>query len=163
MPGDFIGFAVDGLDKLQSILSGLSEEIQDKAVDEMNKYLLNVLRSSQASKNYITRKAAYGKTFFTERQRKWFFANLNEGSIDVPYKRTQAMAKAWHIEGSGRRSFIANEAEGAPFVMGDDTQSRHEKMVGWKTVSAILKEHATRAEKKLEGLIDKILRRRGAR
>jgi hypothetical protein len=160
--GDFIGFAVDGLPKLQKILDGLSEEIQDEAVEEVNREFLKVLTKYEHQQNYVTRARAYGVTFFTEKQRRWFFANLREGNIDVPYHRTHALRAAWRQEGTGRRSFIINDAEGAPFVMGDDTQSRHEKMVGWKTISVIVRENTDRAVKNLGKVVDRILRRRGA-
>jgi hypothetical protein len=160
---DFIGFAVDGIPQVQAILKNLPQDIQDAAVDEINKYLVNVMQTGQPSPNYVTRKAAYGVSFFTERQRRWFFANLNEGNIDVPYKRTQGLRNAWHVEGSGARSFVVNDAPGAAYVMGDETQSRHEKMVGWPTVGALLKKSLNRIGKILETTANKAMRKRGAK
>jgi hypothetical protein len=160
---DFIGFAVDGIPELQAILNNLPQDIQDAAVDEINKYLVNVMQSGQPSPNYVTRKAAYGVTFFTEKQRRWFFANLNSGGINVPYRRTQGLRNSWKIEGSGARSFIINDAPGAGYVMGDDTQSRHEKMVGWPTVGKLIDKSMARINKILEAVANKIMRKKGAK
>ena len=38
--GDFIGVAVDGLPEVEAILKNLPKDIQDAAVDEINKYFL---------------------------------------------------------------------------------------------------------------------------
>ena len=35
----------------------------------------------------LTRKQVYGQSFQSERQRRWFFAALSRGEIDVPYRR----------------------------------------------------------------------------
>jgi len=126
---EFIAVEIQGVEELRASLLKLPPAIQDAVVDDVTKYYINVFKSEQPAPRRVSRRAAYGVTFFSARQRKWFFANLKDGSINVPYHRTQALRNAWRQVGDGRTSFIVNDAPGAPFVVGDDTQSRHEKMV----------------------------------
>lgn len=157
MADPFVAVEVQGLAELQAKLKQLPIEAQDMVVDDLNKYYLNVFRG-YPPKNYVTRKAAYGVTFFTEKQRRWFFANLNEGNIDVPYVRTQQLSKGWRQVGSGRTSFLANERAGAPYVVGDD-QSRHEAMVGWKKAVDVIKERMSKALQVADGAVKKAIRK----
>jgi hypothetical protein len=134
---DIIVVTTEGMQEIEAKLSKLPDAIADEGVMAANKFLLPKV-SKPAPQNYVTRKAAYGVTFFTAKQRRWFFAALRNGEINVPYKRTGAMMGNWRIEGSGRQSFLANDAPGIEFVQGEG-QSRHEAKVGWKKVSAIMK------------------------
>lgn len=81
----------------------------------------------------VTRKAAYGRSFQSDRQRRWFFWALDAGVIRVPYQRTFAMRRGWRIEGSGNGTRVVNDTEAAKFSMGDETQARLNKLVGWTT------------------------------
>lgn len=142
---DFIGIDIQGddLKNFQNFLAKYPEEAQAMISDDVNAYLLKVV-GEYPSPNYITRTAAYGAPFFTERQRRWFFAALKSGTISVPYHRTQGLREAWRKEGTGTNAILVNESPGAPFVMGDNTQSRHEKLVGWKTIGTIIQERTSR-------------------
>lgn len=158
---DFVGVEVQGLKDLQDKLSKLPVAVQDAVVDEVTKYYLNVFQSAQPPPNYVTRKAAYGVTFFTPRQRRWFFAALRDGTINVPYRRTGGLRKSWRQVGTGARSFIVNDSPGAPFVVGDDTQSRHERLVGWFRTNELMEERIERAMRVADGAAKKAIRRLG--
>lgn len=158
---DFVGVEVQGLDEFEAKLKKLPVEVQDFVVDDVSKYYINVFKAEQPPQNYVTRKAAYGVTFFTARQRRWFFAALREGLIDVPYKRTQALRNAWRQVGEGARSFIANDRPGAPFVVGDETQSRHEKLVGWFRAGELMEKRLPRALKIADAAVKKAIRKLG--
>ena len=147
MADGFIGIDITGLPELQAYLKRLPPAVADAVVDAVSKLAIDIFQSEQPSKKYVTRKAAYGQSFQSDKQRRWFFAALNKGAIQVPYNRTQAMRRAWKQIGAGAKSIVANEAEGVEFVMGDGTQSRHEALVGWKTVSKMIKEHTPRIER----------------
>lgn len=143
------------------MLAELPTEIQNTALDDAYKYVLNTMQTSQPSPRYITRRAAYGQTFFSDRQRKWFFANLNDGSINVPYNRTQGLRRAWRIQGSGQNASVINDAEGNEYVIGDK-QSRHEALVGWRKPEDIIKEREDRIQRIIEGSVQKALKKFGA-
>lgn len=137
---DFVGVDVTGIPELKEYLGKLPPAIQDAIIDDVSKYLLGVFRKYPPPNHNVTRKQAYGKYFFTDRQRKWFFWALETGRIHVPYTRTREMRNAWRIEGKGMKSIIVNETQAAVFTMGDDTRARFSKLVGWQTVGEIIKE-----------------------
>ena len=145
--------------ELVAKLEKMPFEVADTVVGEVQDYLLNVLRSDQPPPKYVTRKAAYGVSFFTPKQRRWFFASLADGSINVPYQRTQGLSKGWQIVDRGIAGYIVNPTPGAKFVVGDGTQSRHEKMVGWKTVGQQIKDRAGKIAKIVDAAAKKALRK----
>lgn len=147
-PDAFVAIDAQGIPRLQNYLRALPPAVADAVMDAVAKALIDIMRTSQPPPKYVTRAAAYdGQTFFSEKQRRWFFANLADGGIKVPYHRTQEMSKAWRQIGKGASSILANEAPGAEFVIGDEHQSRHEKLVGWKTTSMTIAQHMPRIEK----------------
>jgi hypothetical protein len=156
---DFIVVSADGLKELEAKLKRLPDAVADDGVTAANAYLLNVVKT-YPPQNYVTRKAAYGVTFFTARQRRWFFAALRNGEISVPYKRTQGIRNNWRVEGTGRLSFLANDAPGVGWVMGEN-QSRHEAKVGWKKVTDIIKERTAAIVKAFDGAVKRAIRRVG--
>ena len=91
---------------------------------------------------YVSRRAAYGVTFFSARQRRWFFAALRSGELQIPYGRTGRLRDGWRIEERSTKEVgLVNEVAYAPYVMGAGTQSRHERAVGWQTVQDIIDGH----------------------
>jgi hypothetical protein len=107
----------------------------------------------------VTRKTAYGRTFQSRKQQRYFFWALAQGIIHVPHIRTFGMRNAWRIEGRGKETVVVNSTEAAKYTMGDDTQSRHEKLVGWHTTGWRLK-HPGRevAQAAINGVRDAIKR-----
>lgn len=158
---DFVGVEIQGLEEFDKKLAQLPEAVQDVVVDDVTKYYLNVFQSAQPTPNYITRKAAYGVSFFTPRQRRWFFSALRDGTIQVPYRRTGGLRRSWKQIGTGARSFIANDSPGAPFVVGDETQSRHERMVGWFRAYELMEQRLPRALQIADAAVKKAIKRLG--
>lgn len=158
MANSLIGIDIRGLDEVQKLLRDLPPEAQDAAGDVAAVYLTEKLKEQPPPKQ-VSRKAAYGVTFFSDKQRRWFFAALNSGEISIPYKRTQDLRNSWQIIGKGADRIIVSEAEAAKWTMGDDTQSRHEAMVGWKKVATILEQSSGQLVKRMEGAVNKVIRR----
>lgn len=161
--GILIGIDAAQLRHLMKGLEDMPEVMQDAAVDEMAPYLVDVLKQYPPQKR-VKRSTAYPETgdgFFSDKQRRWFFANLRKGTIDTPYRRTQGLRNSWQIIGSGKNTIIVNDSEGAPFVMGDQTQSRHERLVGWETVSRIVADRAKKLGDKLQAGAKKGMRKLG--
>jgi hypothetical protein len=155
-----IGIDAAQLRHLMDGLERMPEAIQDAAIDEAAPYLVDVLKTYPPPKS-ITRKMAYGKTFASDRQRRWFFANLNSGELKIPYRRTQNLRNSWQIIGEGKDTIIINDSPGAQFTMGDQTQSRHERMVGWETVTRVLADRAKKLGAKLEVGAKKAMKKLG--
>jgi hypothetical protein len=127
-----------GLEDVLWRIKSLPAEAQAEIVHDVGVYSLDVLEKKQPKQKYVTRKRAYGKSFFTRKQQRYFFWALKEGIIDVPYKRTGTLGRSWSVKYGGNSwATITNSAPYAPFVQGFD-QSRHEKLVGWKKLVDII-------------------------
>ena len=148
-----------GEEAVYNLLVNLPQAVQDAALEEAYEYLINVLRAYPPQR-YVTRASAYGQTFFTDRQRRWFFAALNSGEINVPYQRTQGLRRAWNKHGFGQNAKLINNTPGAEYVIGDK-QSRHEERVGWKTVDKTIEEREERIFEKLQVGAQKALKKLG--
>lgn len=157
---DFIGLDIQGLPELRAKLKDAPPHIQDAVVEEVADYMLEVLRQYPPQRR-VTRKAAYGRTFQSARQRRWFFAALNAGEINVPYRRTQGLRNAWRKVGKGRDLIIANENEGAVWTMDDERQARLNTLVGWKKIGDLVRERSKQIERKADAGLKKGLRKAG--
>ncbi len=89
----------------------------------------------------VTRKQAYGVTFFTDKQRRWFFAALNSGELELPYRRTGALREGWRIMHVENKYALTNDVGYAGFVQERSQQSRMQRIIGWKTVSTQLQRY----------------------
>ncbi len=155
---DFIGVDVQGLEELQAGLEALPEEARDAAVDGVSTYLINVFRAYPPQK-YVSNREAYGAPFVSDKQRRWFFAALARGEIDVPYKRTQTLANSWRQEGRGYSSILVNETPYAQFVQEHTTQSRMMALRGWKTTLVVIQERISRIIEVSNGAAQRVIRR----
>ena len=103
---------------------------------------------------YVTRRRAYGKTFFSPAQQRYVMARIRSGRIDPGFPhRTGNYQRSWHREGKGVQSRIVGELphEGFP--------SRHEQMVGWRSPDEIIETNLAHAsiyaERRIQDEIDK--------
>jgi hypothetical protein len=111
---------------------------------------------------YVSRKRAYGRTFFSERQRRYVMAQIRAGRIDPGYPhRTGIIQRGWYVRGSGAKATIANDARGVDFVHGDKKQARLNRLVGWRTVSEIAKANMKGAIKAAEQALKEYLKEKG--
>ena len=159
MAKSLIGFDIEGLDQLQNKLAHLPQDVKDAAANDIAKYLLNVVRGYPPQKS-ISRKQAYGVTFFSDKQRRFFFAALKSGAINVPYKRTQAFSRSWRIIGQGEQTILVNETDYGGYLMGPGQQSRMSVMIGWKNTEQVLEERADRIDRIADAALKKALNKR---
>lgn len=138
-----INVQVKGLDQLIPKIRSLPPELQEQVVAEVGEYSLEVMRGEQPEYNYVSREAAYGTPFFSDAQRGWFFAALARGEIEIPYRRTGALAGGWNIQREKERFILNNAVPHAPYVQGIAAQSRHERMVGWKNAYEVIEASLT--------------------
>jgi len=158
---NFIGIDIIGEKELVEKLAKLPPAAIDAGIEEANKYLVNVLRSYPPQKS-VTRVEAYGIPFFSDKQRRFFFAALRDGRIQVPYHRTQALARGWKTIGAGRNQIIANEVPYAYLVMGTSgEQSRHAAKIGWQRVVSIIQARMTRILENFDAGVKKAIRKLG--
>lgn len=145
--------------EIEAKLNALPIEAAHAAMGDIEDYLLNVMRSDQPPPNYVTRKAAYGQTFQSDKQRRWFFA-----THEMPYqkyRRTQALSKGWHIVDRGLTGYLVNYTKGASYVVGERNQSRHEALVGWKKASQQIADRIDKINKIMKSAADKTIRKLG--
>lgn len=97
----------------------------------------------------------------SDKQRKWFFANLRAGTIDVPYRRgmspgSEDLANKWTSKYDKNKfeGRVGNNASYARLVMGEK-QTEMMKRIGWKKVDVIAKEET----RKVTELVIKAVRR----
>jgi len=158
--GDLIGIDFEGDAQFQAWIKQISDgRIRDEVTDDVSKYLLNVLRAYPPYHGGVTRTSVYGAPFKTDKQRRWFFANLREGTLDVPYHRTQALSDAWQIVGSGEKAILVNDMPYAGYAYGT-SQNRLLAAIGWKKLPAILKEREARIKQIIKAAVKKALRKR---
>lgn len=172
MANDFIGVSIDGLEETKRIIAGWPQEAKDAAGNAAADYLIERFRQ-QPSPRYVTRERAYGRTWKNARQMRWFMGAVSRGEIpgwfmtkEGPrgrYKRTQGMRKAWRKIGRGEDIIVVNETIAAVFTMGDKTQSRHEALVGWKTIAQHIQEGGAKLAKRMQAAGEKALKKLGAR
>lgn len=111
----------------------------------------------------MTRASVYGEPFKTERQRRFFFAAMRNGTIEVPYIRnsspgSEAITKRWGIVVSpdGMEVTIGNNASYARLVHGaDGEQSKYLGLVGWRRADEV----AQVEQKVVYGMIEDALQR----
>jgi len=147
--------------EIEAKLNKLPIEVADTCMGEVQDYMLNVMRSDQPSPNYVSRTQAYGQPFSSDKQRRWFFWALNSGAISVPYHRTQALSKGWHIVNRGLLGYLVNYTPGASYVVGERNQANQPRLVGWKKASQQIQERISKINKVLEGAAKKAIKKLG--
>lgn len=128
---------IEGLDELVKKLDNLSQLKTVKAgIKSAAVYIQGVLKEYPAQKS-IPLSAVGG--FKSDKQRRWFFANLKAGKIQVPYKRTKALGHRWTVktQDQGFTAIVGNNTPYGPLVMEEGKQTQMMKMIGWKTTEKI--------------------------
>ena len=157
-----VRYEVRGLDELEAFLKRMPHGTRGVAAESSTEYILGDDR--HGAKHYppykrVTRKRAYGKTFQSDRQRRWFFANLNDGSLKIPYTRTNKLRDNWEIIGSKYNPVIRNRLSYAKHVVGDGTQSKMSKLIGWRTLSQIVDDNVRGAMRAANAAVQKWINR----
>lgn len=98
-----------------------------------------------------------GQPFKTDKQRRYFFAALRSGEIQVPYRRAGAgggLAGDWTVVFTDGGAIVGNAKSYGPYVMGTRHQSAYHNG-NWKTEERI----ATDGEPKVMEIIARHVRR----
>lgn len=135
---DFIGISVQGdVEIARKLLRLASPETISRANRKIAEYIRNQAQKYPQQRS-ITRKQAYGQSFQSDKQRRWFFAALRAGQIRIPYQRTGTLLRGWKIMPFGSQDFLViNETDYAGYVMGTP-QARMMRLIGWKTLEGIV-------------------------
>ena len=100
----------------------------------------------------------------SEKQRRWFFAALRSGQIEVPWRRglspgSEDLEDSWTIKArdSGLTAIVGNDTSYGPFVQDEKKQSTMMRMMGWKTTRAVSKSEGPRVRELIAKAIRKAL------
>lgn len=134
-----INVEVRGLDQLLPKIASLPDELKEQVMAHVGEYALEVMREQQPAQKHVSRADAYpdapaGPGWFSDKQRRWFFAALASGELQTPYNRTGTLARGWKLEKVGDNLALVNDVPYAVYVQGFAFQSRHERLVGWRNV-----------------------------
>ena len=139
-----VKFRIRGVEAVQAFLRAVPREAVKVALEAFTEYVIgndaHGLKHNEPYK-YVTRKSAYGFSFFTDKQRRWFFWALKEGIIDPGSgKRTGETSAAWKAEprNDGYRYTITNNTAGGYYTRDDKGQARQPAKVGWRKVSDVV-------------------------
>lgn len=136
-----VNFRVRNIEAVQSFLRSVPKGALKVALEAFTEYVIgndaHGLKHNDPYK-YVSRKSAYGVSFFTEKQRRWFWANGGPDMIGKP--RTGATSEAWKaVPSSNEYQYkIVNNTAGGYYTRDDKGQARQPAKVGWRKVSQVL-------------------------
>lgn len=137
-----IQVTVRGMQEVEAFLKSVPLGATKSAQTAISEYIVG--NDQHGLKHYppyrkVTREEAYGVTFFSDRQRRWFFWALKNDKIDIPYQQTWKMKDAWKVTFPFKnQAWITNNVPYALHVMDDVRQSRMAAKKGWRKVSAVI-------------------------
>ena len=126
---------------LERKLKGLPSRVRKAASYEAARYLVGT--RTRGLKNYpkykhIRRRKAYGKTFQSDKQRKYVMARIRDGSIapGVPH-RTGRMQRGWNVKRTRSGARITNSVDHAKWSFDNYSQANLNRLVGWRKTKEI--------------------------
>lgn len=141
-----ISFKIRNLDKVKKYLDSLPRGVTFVALEAISKWLVgdsqSGLRHPEPYK-FVTRKSAYGFSFFTDRQRRWFFWALGAGKISPGQNnRTGKSTEAWTYtpqeKGKNYSFRLVNDTPGGYWTRSDKYQARQLGKVGWWKIAKVV-------------------------
>ena len=164
-----INFKIRNLEKVKAYMETVPRGVVRVALQAISEWLVgdsqSGLRHPEPYK-YVTRKSAYGFTFFTDRQRRWFFWALGAVKIDPGQNnRTGKSTEAWTYtpqeKGKNYSFRLVNNTEGGYWTRDDKRQARQLGKVGWWTVSKVVAKNLPAAIKAARVAVKNHLTKKG--
>lgn len=162
-----IKVSVRGIDQLKKFFSELTPAARKAAVKGASEYLVG--NDSHGLRHYVsykhvTRKSAYGRTFESDKQRRYVMAKIRSGEI-TPGRanRTNTLKRGWayKLQGGGFGARVYNPVPYAHFVMGDEGQARQPAKVGWRKVMEVVSTNLNGMMKAANEAVNRWLKGRG--
>ena len=92
--------------------------------------------------------------FKSDASRRYFFAALKSGEIDVPYQRTTKLAQSWAVsQPKWHTAEVGTNASYAKYVQGRDHQSKFHSEGGWHTAEDTLDKERRNIERTVQKAI----------
>lgn len=158
---DFVAIDIQGLPSLLDQLDAITEPGMRDGLNDVADYMRGVMRSQPAYR-HITRKEAFGGNgFFSDKQRRWFFAALESGELSLPYQRTGALRDGWQVASKGTLApMLFNSSSSAIFAHDDRQQSRLLGKIGWKKLGDVVKERSSQIARVMAEALRKSMKKR---
>lgn len=147
------GITIEGLDDLLARLDKISDG--SKALHDGMQRAADMV---QGKVKVYPKASGKPQPFKTDKSRRWFFANLREGNINVPYKRGPTLGTKWAVEvaGDGSWAKIGNNTPYAKLVQGRDDQAAYHKGT-WQTAEDTLDDNTKNVVEELRAVIQAAL------
>jgi hypothetical protein len=113
---------------------------------------------------HITRKRAYGKTFVSDKQRRYVMAMIREGRIDpgVPHRTGNTQrAYTMSVTNRGYTVKIVNRRKGAVYTRHNTMQARLNLLAGWRKSADVIKANTAGAIRHARAKVREYLRKKG--
>ena len=156
---------IDGMDELLAKINTLQELKPVIAAMKAAAVYVKGKAATYPERKTITRASVYGSSFKSIKQRRFFFAALRDGRIEVPYRRgmspgSQAFGRRWTIaaQNNGLTQVVGNNAGYGPYLMDTEKQTAYAKAMGWRTTQAVADEAAPTVMEFLRDYIDRYLK-----
>jgi len=155
---NFVGVDIAGAKEIEEKLKQIPPEAQDAGVESAKVYIVN-FEQAYPPYTYVSIEQAGG--WRSEKQRRYVMARIREGSIQIPYARTQTLRKGWRVEGSGRNQIVVNEVEYAPYVKDIQSQAQGHMLRGWGVVQTEIQDRMDEIVRKFDAGVKEALRKLG--
>lgn len=158
-----VKFEIRGVEELQRFLRDLPKGTVKVAIEALGEWFIGTDRRGLRHPppyRYVSRKRAYGASFVSEKQRKWFWAN--GGPDMIGDNRTGETNNSWesHITKGGYSLSLQNRSKGAYYTMSDTGQARQPALAGWRKVSDIVSTNMAGAIRHAKAAIRALMGRR---
>jgi len=79
---------------------------------------------------------------WTDKQRRWFWANFKKGNLKLPYRRTNELRSGWRIRTAkgGFSVSVSNPVKHGKYTQSPKKQTAYHAQTGWKTTTQVANE-----------------------
>ena len=160
---EFVDIQVSGIDAvLAKVIMLESPDAQRSVMRDVAEFMRGKLQRYPAYR-YVSRRQAYGQTFVSDKQRRWFFAALRSGELQIPYVRTRTLRNQWVIaDAPGGDVILRNYTDYAKWVQQGSTQSRMMTLRGWQTEDDVTAQNAAGIARVADESYNRYIKRIGA-
>jgi hypothetical protein len=102
--------------------------------------------------------------YWTDKQRRGFFAKLRSGEIEVPYyrginRKSERLRQSWTVQSrrGGLMWIIGNDASYGPLVKDPNRQVAYHKKTGWKNTDQDVEENKAKINNIVKQVVDRAL------
>lgn len=152
-----ISFAMRGVEPLKQYLDVVKRHLRGYVTKETANILAVEYLRPYPDYKYASRKMAYGKTFFTKKQRSFVMAAIAAGTITPGrVNRKGKLFDAWKVTGAGAKAKISvneSKAKYAKYVVGD-AQAAQPYHAGWIKAKYVIQENLAEATEKAQRKVD---------